>query len=113
MDFRDGNDEIYYKRNPTCCLPVGIGNELVNISGPEISIYPNPASSTIHIRFRDNPIERSFLTIRNILGEIMVSTQILTREHVVNVSTLQNGLYFVEIVTPNKKEENRKLIIRR
>lgn len=113
MDLRDGNDEIYYKRNPTGNIPVGIGNDLVDDSGKPFAIYPNPASSIIHIQFNDHPTERSLLIIRNILGETLITSQIHDGKTVIDISALQIGLYFVEIVTPGKQVESVKLVIRR
>lgn len=193
-DFRDGNDEIYYKRNPTgsgAILSVTPANQNVtavvgttaftvtsnrdwsaqsdatwctvtssgsgngeilaeyteNISSqPRIAtinvkvdtllerivtlsqksiigieylseravrIYPNPASSIIHIHFNDNPSARALLTVHNILGEIVIRKQIQTDESFVDVSTLPNGIYFVEIEIPGKQTESRKLMIQK
>ncbi len=112
-DERDGNKEIYYKRNPTGGFPVGISNELTGNSGQAVSVYPNPASSIIHIQFDGIPNRQSILTIRNILGEIVVTKQIQDDESIVDVSILPNGLYFVEIMIPNKQAEIRKLVIRK
>ncbi|MFH1937787.1 MAG: exo-alpha-sialidase [Bacteroidota bacterium] len=112
-DFRDGNDEIYYKRNPTGNLAVGAEEILADNSRQSFTIYPNPASSGIHIRFNDNPTEKSFLTIRNILGETLIVRLIWNNNAVVDVSKLPNGLCFVEIATPNKQAVSRKLVIRK
>jgi hypothetical protein len=119
-DYRDGNWEIYYKRNPTGNIPVGIGNDLINDSGKQISIYPNPASNTVHITFNNysnlptgQAGENTVLTIRNILGEELLSKQIQNGESVIDVSSLQNGLYFAEIKTGNKQTVSTKLIIQK
>ena len=112
FDLRDGNEEIYYKRNPTGGFPVGIENELPGNSGQAFSIYPNPASSIIHIKFEDILTGQSLLTIRNILGEVVTKRLIQTNESVVDVSILPDGLYFIEIMTPDTQAEIRKLVIR-
>jgi hypothetical protein len=119
-DKRDGNWEIYYKRNPTGNIPVGIGNDLVNDTRQQITIYPNPASNIIHINFNNysnlttgQTGEKSVLTIRNILGEELLSEQIRNGKSVVDVSNLQNGLYFVRITTGNKQTVSSKLIIQK
>ena len=110
-DDRDWNPEVYYKRNPTGGFPVGIDNELTGNSGQLVSIFPNPASSILHIQFNDPPTIESFLTIRNILGEILISMPILNGEAIVDVSTLPNGIYIVEIAALDKQNESQKLIV--
>lgn len=112
-DMRNYNEEIYYKRNPTGNIIVGIDNLLSSNSEQSFKIYPNPASSTIHIQFNDPPTGKSSFTIRNILGEILITRPIEKDEATVDVSILPNGIYFMEIATPNKQAECRKLIIRK
>jgi len=110
-DYRDMNYEIYYKRDPTGDIIVGLENELTGNTNQPISFFPNPASSIININIIDHPIGKSLLVIRNILGETVVSKQIQTNELLLDVSTLLNGLYFVEVIMPNKRAERQKLII--
>jgi hypothetical protein len=117
-DLRDGNEEIYYKRNPTGGFPVGIENDLAGASGQKINIYPNPASNIIHINFincsnmpEEQAGEKTFLTIRNILGEEMLSKQIQNGESIIDVSNLQNGFYYVSAKTNKNQVNSTKLII--
>jgi hypothetical protein len=119
-DKRDGNWEIYYKRNPTGNMPVGIANDLATNSGQQISIFPNPASTIIHISFNNysnlpagQAGENTVLSIRNILGEELLSKQIQNDITVIDVSGLQKGLYFAEIKTGNKQTVSTKLIIQK
>ncbi|MEI8006470.1 MAG: exo-alpha-sialidase [Bacteroidota bacterium] len=112
-DFRDGNGEIYYKRNPTGGFPVGIGNDSENNSHQQISFYPNPASNSIHIRLRNNSNETSFLTIRNVLAKTLLSKQIWNVETLVDVSGLPEGIYLVSVTTNNIQVNSKKLIITR
>jgi predicted neuraminidase len=112
-DYRDTNYEIYYKRNPTGNLPVGIGNNLVNNAVQQISIWPNPAANSIHINFNNYSNEKSVLTIRNILGEELLSSQTQNSESIIDVSNLQNGIYFVGRTTGFKQTVIAKLIIQK
>jgi hypothetical protein len=117
-DNRDGNPEIYYKRNPTGNPIVGTENNEKTKATLQFSIYPNPASTLINLQFTNelnlqavNPEGKSVLTIRNILGEELLSKQIQNDESVFDVSGLQNGLYFVAITTVDKLTVSKKLII--
>ncbi len=112
-DDRDGNYEIYYKRNPTGGFPVAINNELTGNNDQSVNIYPNPASSIIHIQFNETPAGISLLTIWNILGEQVISEQIQNDESLVDVSILQNGIYMVEVTTYDGKGYSQKLIIQK
>jgi hypothetical protein len=118
FDLRDGNEEIYYKRNPTGGFPVGIDNDLAGTSGKQISVYPNPASTQIHINFNTevnqsagNKDEKNTLTIRNIIGVELLSKQIQNGESMIDVSNLENGFYFVSVKTNKSQVNGTKLII--
>ncbi len=119
-DNRDGNYEIYYERNPTGGFPVGIENDKINTATQQIIIFPNPASTRIHIKFNTefnqpagNKDEKYILTIRDIFGEELLSKQIQGGETVIDVSNLQNGIYFVEMTTGNKQTVCIKLSIQK
>jgi Secretion system C-terminal sorting domain/BNR repeat-like domain len=111
-DQRDGNKEIYYKRNPTG-NPVGIGDNLTINSGQHINIFPNPASTTLQVNFKNYSNENSLLTIKNLLGEELICQLIQSVQTVIDISNLQNGLYFVKITTGNKQTVSTKLIIQK
>ena len=112
-DFRDGNGEIYYKRNPTGGFPVGIGNDSSNDSYQQISFYPNPASDIIHIRLRNYSKEPTFLTIRNVLAKTLLSKQIWNAEALVDVSGLPEGIYLMSLTTNKIQVNSKKLVISR
>ena len=112
-ESRDGNKEIYYKRNPSGNIVVGIENDFAENSGQSFTISPNPVSTAIRIQFYNPPTGKSILTIRNILGQILINRTIDKNEAIIDVSSLPYGIYFVEIATPNTQPECRKLIIRR
>jgi len=69
-----------------------------------ILIYPNPANNIIHIA----GIDVAHIKIFNNIGQL-----ILTQQHTntLNVSALQNGIYFLSIETPTGHTTQKKLII--
>jgi hypothetical protein len=92
QDMRDGNYELYYKRNPTNS-EVGL-NEL-NSSGLDFSVFPNPARNEIKVRSRENLNE---LTITNVFGQVVYHSNELNsgQELRIPTSDLTAGIYFIK-----------------
>ncbi|MCK5135416.1 MAG: T9SS type A sorting domain-containing protein [Bacteroidales bacterium] len=62
----------------------------------DISVYPNPATELITIRYSD----MSSVTISNVLGQTVRSFEFQTTDHeVIEVSDLETGLYFIILET--------------
>lgn len=109
-ESRDGNEEIYYKRNPTGNLFTGSEEFPVSNNDPLLTIYPNPASTVVHIHVDDNSGQKTLLTIRGNLGETVLRKQI-KKESILDVSSLPGGLYFIEVVLPGNQIVKQKLVI--
>ncbi|RFN58925.1 T9SS type A sorting domain-containing protein [Marixanthomonas ophiurae] len=60
-------------------------------------IYPNPVSNQLFISSKNNTIEK--LNVYSINGQLMLSVRKNTNQ--LDVSTLSNGLYFIEIASGN------------
>ena len=69
-----------------------------------VVVYPNPASSEIHLELPYN-IEK--VTIHNILGQKMVEA----KSETINISNLSRGLYFVTIQTSDNKRFHKKILV--
>lgn len=67
-------------------------------------LYPNPTSNFLQIRF-DSHVEASF-RIHDILGKIIYENVLSGSSGKISVSSLEDGIYFLNIET----EEGRKLI---
>lgn len=110
-DARDGNDEIYYKRNPTGNFYVGIENAFVNDAGHQIKIWPNPATTTVHVNFDNYSNENFSISIRNILGEEVCNRKIQNGETIIDISGLKTGFYFLSVTGNNKQSWVTRLVI--
>ena len=65
-----------------------------------INIYPNPAENEIHISSEDRIEE---VTIYNVNGQqTIVNGQQSTSESIINISSLNAGVYFIKIKTDNQ-----------
>ena len=84
-----------------------------NITGEDILIYPNPASSYINLEF-DNPESNSFtINIYNFLGQKVISLDNLTTvRYTIQTESFKSGLYFIEIINEHGGQKVKKLVIR-
>lgn len=82
-------------------------NELSNPT--QLSIYPNPTYGLLNIDLEEGNYNQFSYSIFDAIGK-RLSTNVLTNE--LNISHLQNGIYFIKI-TNNKTNEiiNRKVIL--
>jgi hypothetical protein len=93
QDYRDGNAEIYYKRNPTG-NPVGI-KELPS-AGLQFTVSPNPATTEIKVRSLENINE---FTITDLYGKEIFHSKNLnpgTELHI-PTSDFPAGIYFLKV----------------
>lgn len=68
----------------------------INELAPKISVYPNPAHYEISIYIGYELIGTRF-TINDIAGQIIHEDHFKESEHKVDISTLENGVYFIKI----------------
>jgi hypothetical protein len=117
-DLRDGNSEIYYKRNPSG-NPVGITN--INSDIPkEFSLhqnYPNPFNPSTNIKF-DIP-KSSFvrISVYDISGKeisVLVNTQLLPGSYQAdwNASNYSSGVYYYTLTAGHYYETKKMILIK-
>jgi len=74
----------------------------------EISIYPNPVTTILHIDFK-NLIRDTQIEIKNIQGQIILDQKVDTKLNIVNIDQYSNGIYFIKI-NSNNEIYNYKLV---
>ncbi len=72
----------------------GIQNLPVGIAG--YNVYPNPVQNVVNIT-SDNYTGNKIITLYNIVGQIISSTENTNKQTAINTSSLTSGVYFVEI----------------
>ena len=84
----------------------------INEENTEINIYPNPASDFIHIGNMAENLNKSVLNIYTLMGKLVQNETLSQNSSQIDVSGLSNGIYLMEIISDNRKLQ-QKLIIQR
>lgn len=103
-NINNGYPSIFWQNNS-----VGINDIRANAS---FSIFPNPASNQVFINLKNYNKEKFKLNIYNQLGMIVKTVMINQTSNRINISELNNGIYFLKIDTP-KGVSCKKLIIQK
>jgi hypothetical protein len=69
-------------------------------SSNEISLYPNPASSSFTVNSNE---EKEVLTMYNMLGEIVLTKEMVKGENNIDVENFEEGVYFVKVNSLTEK----------
>jgi PKD repeat protein len=103
---------INFKKTSKAISPIGLGvNNVAAIQS--FNIYPNPTSGKVMIQWNDAIQGTATVTVTNITGQKLFSTKLLldnTGVSELNLSQLQNGIYFMNIESDNGAS-NQKLVI--
>jgi N-acetylneuraminic acid mutarotase len=88
-----------------------LGPDLVSINGDmnsqeEISIYPNPASNEINITMTKKVSNMAIINIYNLSGQLLMSNNYAS---VLDISTLNNGMYLIEILDDGQSIHKQKI----
>ena len=78
-----------------------VSSVFANMHG-KLSLYPNPASSTVRIVNPTTSKNLSVMVVNAAGANISIDTQIQNNEITLNAATLPSGVYLVKIVTANK-----------
>ena len=76
---------------------------------PEITIFPNPVRSTLHV---ESNIKISQIQLLDILGQRVITQTVGDIHHELSVSNLKDGLYFIQMFTDRGVKTLRVQIIR-
>jgi hypothetical protein len=108
MDERDGNWEIYYKRNPTGSGIYEFEIRNSKLTNKHFVIFPNPAKNYFTLRF---PLfaDRLQVKIFDISGKMVKEFKGFgIEESEISLDGIKNGLYFVQV---NNKMIKAKLVV--
>lgn len=107
--YYDNNFALYQKTNAyNCTAIVGI-NELQNQNN-SFTIFPNPAYNFITIQ-SDAINENTVIEITNALGQVVFTQNNITQNQQINIGTLPNGIYYINVFNSTKQLFTSKLSV--
>ncbi len=105
------NDSISYVVEYYAGSGVGIKN--AQVSKPEVKVFPNPAKDHVNIDYIVQTGVKASFQIKNILGTVVYQQELISNNGKlsIDVSHLNNGVYFYSILINDKVEITRKLVV--
>ena len=105
IDGKHKNREIGFSYTVGTCLVTGIDDMQNQTISDFVKIYPNPASTIIHLNFKEPTIKFECKLIDEIGNVVLVANQ-----KDINISSLPNGLYVIYLQT-EKWNTSQKILI--
>jgi hypothetical protein len=90
--------------------PVSISKTPIETALPLASIFPNPSTGMVNIRF-SAPSENMNVSVFDALGRVVTQAKFSNREiqYQLNLSELESGIYFLQLQMADGKREVHKL----
>ncbi len=67
---------------------------------PQISVYPNPASSLLHVRSDKDTIQE--VRLLDMLGNVVYRETVKANNHAIRLADYRRGIYFVQVYTHDR-----------
>ncbi len=100
-----------YKKYSNSCdyINAPIGTGLIELQDPNnIKIYPNPVFETLFIETENNELDE--LQIANMKGQVLMK-HFMSDKNSINVSSLANGIYLINLFSKRKLVSTRKIVV--
>ncbi len=103
-----------YTDNNSCAntatetIEVVLCTGISTIANSGFSLYPNPANSEVQVGL--DGIQHFELRVLNALGEVVMLENVQGHSHNINVKTLANGLYYIQLKTEKQQLQNRFVV---
>lgn len=108
-----------------CEVNNSIANELTLFSYPiqlilngvenrylsSVQVYPNPACSYLSINLNKQPIDKCIAVIYDINGKIVLNQAINNTESILDLNTLIEGTYFLQIIENNRMLIKKSIVV--
>jgi hypothetical protein len=78
----------------------------------DFRVYPNPVTNNLTIEISSHSFEKNYLSIYNPVGEKIYKQKIVSEKTKIDLTDLQNGIYFVQ-VNSDSKILSRKILLQK
>lgn len=78
-----------------------------NISTEYFNVYPNPANTTLKITCG---LQLATCSLQDVLGNVIKTQEIKNKEEIIDISNLNEGIYFLQVTLPSGKNYKTKFI---
>lgn len=85
--------------------PLGINEQILE---NEILLYPNPAKDKLNLKWNNS--NNISVIIYNSIGQELSTVFLSKQNEIIDISELENGLYFLKIIDGNKIEINKIIV---
>lgn len=102
---KDGVNEFTYQYMVELLYDKPVGVE--DVKTENVEVYPNPAKSVVNV----NAANLSKVTVFNSIGQVVYVEDVSSDEHVINVESWSNGLYYINLETKDGVISSQKVII--
>ncbi|MBE6338300.1 MAG: T9SS type A sorting domain-containing protein [Lentimicrobiaceae bacterium] len=101
---KDGENEFTYQY----VVELAYGSVGVeDVVAENVEIYPNPAKSVLNV----NAANLNKVTVFNSIGQVVYVANANSDEHVINVESWSNGLYYINLETNDGVISSQKVIV--
>lgn len=77
--------------------------------GEFIKIYPNPASDKLNVEVENNDITE--ISVTNVNGQVLLKHRLTSEKTSIDLSSLPNGIYFINSLRNNVAVSTNKIVI--
>jgi len=109
-------DEDYWDRNPADDVSDPIPIEIISVGQDdltevaEVSIFPNPASSELHVNFNYNQDKIVEIHIIDLTGKRIHSGQFMNRQNTIKLDNFAKGVYFLKLQTGSESSIHKFIV---
>lgn len=89
-------DTVTFTQNVSACTGIDVAS---TSSATKVFIYPNPSSGAVTVKAKED----LQIQVYNVIGELILSTELKTETMELDLSHHANGIYFVRIGSVTKK----------
>ena len=113
-DLTTGKQLMYYSENDgnvVAAFTVDIPASLAEVSGPDISLYPNPVSGKANISLKGEGFQYAELIVINAEGKTVQSFSVTANTTSFSTRGMAAGMYYYRFITDNKTIQTGKFIV--